>query len=51
MARPSKGDRVAFTVRLPVELASRIKAEVPGDRHSFIVAAVEAKLEREQCPK
>lgn len=51
MARPSKGERVAVTLRLPAELAARIKENVPGERHAFMVDAIAAQLEREQCPK
>lgn len=44
MARPSKGERVAISLRLPLALADKIKEIAPDDRHSFIVDAVAAKL-------
>lgn len=46
MARPSKGERVAVTLRLPAPLAARIKDNIPGERHAFIVDAIAEKLER-----
>lgn len=47
MARPSKGARGAMTLRLPLELIDRIHERNPGDRHSFIIEAIEAKLEND----
>lgn len=46
MARPSKGERIAVTLRLPVELADRINGRAPpGKRHDWLIAAVEWCLE------
>lgn len=44
MARPSKGARVAFTFRLPVELAERIASLDVPERNAWIVDAIETKL-------
>lgn len=51
MARPSKGDRVAMTLRLPVDLAARINDRGPPDRHSFIIDAIAEKLEKPNAPE
>lgn len=47
MGRPSKGERVAIALRLPLALADKIKEIAPTDRHGFIVDAVEAKLKEQ----
>lgn len=36
-----------MTLRLPLELIDRIHERNPADRHSFIVEAIEAKLEND----
>lgn len=44
MGRPSKGERVAIALRLPLALADKIKEIAPADRHGFIVDAIADKL-------
>ena len=40
-----KGERVFITIRVPVALAARLKAEEPQpDRNAWIVDAIEQKL-------
>lgn len=47
MARPSKGDRVAISLRIPRPLSDRMTAARLGDRNEFIVVAIAEKLLRE----
>lgn len=45
MARPSKGERVQITLRLPVELAERVNRAAPRDRHDWIIEALQQRLD------